>query len=183
MANVEATMGLITASSRKIADIIKAKGLGVVLLLNLLIDAHRLTGDDRFVDAIAERLRWLLAFGGPQPHARLQGIAIRHWDGYWFGLQRLWGDVFPHHWSALTATVLARLPDGVRTQQTDELALAIMRANLANYSDSGAATCAFVMPTAVDGRPAHRADPLANDQDWHLALWLRLLQSEGFILG
>ncbi|KAB8165701.1 hypothetical protein FH609_014855 [Streptomyces sp. 3MP-14] len=25
-----------------------------------------------------------------------------------------------------------------------------------------------------DGAPAHAADPLANDQDWHLALWLQL---------
>jgi hypothetical protein len=29
------------------------------------------------------------------------------------------------------------------------------------------------MPSCVDGRPAHRADPLANDQDWALALYLR----------
>lgn len=155
----------------------------VAPLLNLLIDAHRLTGDDRFSRGIGERLPWLLSFGGPQPHARLHGIAIRHWDGYWFGLERLWGDVFPHHWSALTATVLARLPEGFRNERTDELALAILRANLANHDESGAATCAFVLPSSVDGRAAHTADPLANDQDWHLALWLRLFQSEGFGLG
>jgi hypothetical protein len=155
----------------------------VAPLLNLLIDAHRLTGDDRFADGIGERLPWLLSFGGPQPHARLQGIAIRHWDGYWFGLDRLWGDVFPHHWSALTATVLARLPEGLRSERTEELALVILRANLANNDESGSATCAFVMPSSVDGRAAHRADPLANDQDWHLALWLRLFQSDGFGLA
>jgi hypothetical protein len=27
--------------------------------------------------------------------------------------------------------------------------------------------------SCVDGRPAHRADPLANDQDRALVLWLR----------
>ncbi len=155
----------------------------VAPLLNLLIDAHRLTGDDRFRDGVRDRLGWLLSFGGPQPHARLHGVAIRHWDGYWFGLERLWGDVFPHHWSALTATVLARLPEGLRNERTDDLALVILRANLANYDESGAATCAFVLPSSVDGRAAHRADPLANDQDWHLALWLRLFQTEGFTLG
>ncbi len=155
----------------------------VAPLLNLLIDAHRLTGDDLFATGIGERLAWLLSFGGPQPHSRLQGIAIRHWDGYWFGLDRLWGDVFPHHWSALTATVLARLPEGLRSERTGELAQAILRANLANYDESGSATCAFVMPSSVDGRAAHSADPLANDQDWHLALWLRLFQSEGFGLA
>ena len=61
-------------------------------------------------DAIAARLPWLLAFGGPQPHVRLRDIAIRHWDGYWFGREQLWGDTFPHHWSALTANVLLMLP-------------------------------------------------------------------------
>ncbi|TPQ21555.1 hypothetical protein [Streptomyces sporangiiformans] len=37
----------------------------------------------------------------------------------------------------------------------------------------GSATCVFVMPSTVDGRAAHTADPLANDQDRHLVLWLR----------
>ncbi|AZQ39116.1 hypothetical protein EJ357_41500 [Streptomyces cyaneochromogenes] len=39
-----------------------------------------------------------------RPAARC--IAIRHWDGYWFGTDRPWGDVFPHYWGALTATTL-----------------------------------------------------------------------------
>ncbi len=43
---------------------------------------------------------------------------------------------------------------------------------MANHHEDGSATCAFVTPSAVDDRPAHRADPLANDQDWHLVLWM-----------
>ncbi|RKN43762.1 hypothetical protein [Streptomyces hoynatensis] len=145
----------------------------VAPLIDLLTDAHALTGEAVFHDAISERLPWLLAFGGPQPHARLHGIAIRHWDGYWFGANRLWGDVFPHYWSTLTATTLLRLPATLRTPGTDRLAEAILRANMANYREDGSATCAFVMPSAIDGRPGHTADPVANDQDWHLVLWLR----------
>ncbi|WP_324013793.1 hypothetical protein [Microbacterium sp. JZ37] len=151
----------------------------VAPLLNLLIDAHALTGDEALLEAIRERLPWLLAFGGPQPHARLGGIAIRHWDGYWFGQRRQWGDVFPHYWSALTAGVLLRLPSELRTSATDALADRILRANMANYGDDGSATCAFVMPSSVDGVPAHSADPLANDQDFHLALWMQLA-SDGY---
>jgi hypothetical protein len=132
-----------------------------------------LTGDPLLHDDIAERLPWLLAFGGPQPHARLHGIAIRHWDGYWFGANRLWGEVFPHYRSALTALTLPRLPDTLRTHDTDRLAEAILRANMANYYEDGPATCAFVMPSTPDGRSAHTADPLANDQDWHQLLWLQ----------
>ncbi|MFJ3673287.1 hypothetical protein ACIPSE_43205 [Streptomyces sp. NPDC090106] len=151
----------------------------VAPLLDLLIDAFALTGDQLFHDALAERLPWLLAFGGPQPHARLHGVPLRHWDGYWFGANRQWGDVFPHYWSALTATTLLRLPPDLRTPDTDRLAESVLRANMANYGADGSATCAFVMPSTVDGRPAHRADPLANDQDWHLVLWLRAERARG----
>lgn len=148
----------------------------VAPLLDVLIAAHSLTGEQAFRDAVTERLPWLLAFGGPQPHARLHGISIRHWDGYWFGIDRQWGDVFPHHWSTLTASTLLRLPEDPRTADTDRLAEAILRANMANYFEDGSATCAFMMPSTVDGRAAHTADPLANDQDWHLVLWMRALR-------
>ncbi|GIE94119.1 hypothetical protein Ari01nite_15840 [Paractinoplanes rishiriensis] len=36
----------------------------------------------------------------------------------------------------------------------------------------------FVLPSTVDSRPAPTADPLANDQDWHLVYWLRLEHPE-----
>ncbi|WP_337060644.1 hypothetical protein [Kineococcus sp. G2] len=151
----------------------------VAPLVNLLVDAHRLTGEDRYLDGIAERLPWLLAFGGPQPHVRLRDVAIRHWDGFWFGADRLWGDVFPHYWSALTAQVLLRLPRPLRTAGGDAAARSLLAANLLNQHPDGGATCAFVFPSSVDGRPAHRADPLANDQDWHLVVWMRLAEELG----
>ena len=44
----------------------------------------------------------------------------------------------------------------------------IYAANLIDFRPDGSATAAFVMPSCVNGRPAHRADPLANDQDWAL---------------
>lgn len=150
----------------------------VAPLINLLIDAFTITGETEFLAAIEERLPWLLAFGGPQPHVRLNGIGIRHWDGYWFGSDQLWGDIFPHYWSALTATVLLRLPAPLRSERTDELAGTILRANMLNYNADGSATCAFVMPSSVDGRAGNAADPLANDQDWHLSIWMRALGLE-----
>ncbi|KAI9149026.1 hypothetical protein HJFPF1_11071 [Paramyrothecium foliicola] len=152
----------------------------VAPLLSLFIDAYSLSGDEIFVEQLRKALPWLLAFGGPQPHVRLHGIAIRHWDGYWFGQERQWGDVFPHYWSVLTSSVLLRLPSVLRTKETDSLAMEILKANMLNYNSDGSATCAFVMPTAVDGRAAHSSDPLANDQDWHLVMWMRLID-EGVI--
>lgn len=147
----------------------------VAPLVSLYATVERLEGEGRFHPAIEVAVRWLRAFGGPQPHIRLNEIGIRHWDGYWFGRDRQWGDVFPHHWSVLTAVALTQLPGNLRTDESDRAADQIFHANLANIFDDGSATCAFVLPSTVDGRPAYRADSLANDQDWPLTLWLRLL--------
>lgn len=145
----------------------------VAPLVTLLATAHALEPHDRLLAALRPAVRWLRAFGGPQPHARLHQVPIRHWDGYWFGLERLWGDVFPHHWSVLTATALLQLPAPLLDDGCRRVAHAVFAANLVDFTPQGGATCAFVMPSCVDGRPAHRADPLANDQDWALALMLR----------
>ncbi|OUD03983.1 hypothetical protein CA983_06555 [Streptomyces swartbergensis] len=52
------------------------------------------------------------------------------------------------------------------------------RSSVERETEDGSATCAFVMPSTVDGRAAHRADSLANDQDWHLVMWLRELAAQ-----
>jgi hypothetical protein len=59
-------------------------------------------------------------------------------------------------------------------EQLRQQGRAILRANLVNFHPDGSATCAFVYPSAVNNRPAHVADPLANDQDWALVYALRL---------
>jgi hypothetical protein len=81
--------------------------------------------------------------------------------------------------------VLLRLPKKFKTPRTNAVASAILKSNLSNYHKDGSATCAFVMPSTVDGRPAHCEDSQVNDQDWHLVLWMRLLDlglvnEEGF---
>ncbi|MER7922378.1 hypothetical protein ABTY96_04475 [Streptomyces sp. NPDC096057] len=145
----------------------------VAPLAGLLATAYEVAPDGRLLTALRPVVRWLRAFGGPQPHVRLRDIGIRHWDGYWFGIERLWGDTFPHHWSVLTAVALRQLPEPLRDEDTERVADAIFAANLVDFTPDGLATCAFIMPSCVDGRPAHRADPLMNDQDWALALLLR----------
>ncbi len=140
----------------------------VAPLLELLLAAREIEPGLVSDAELDRRLRWLTAFAADQPDARVRHVPIRHWDGYWFGADRLWGDVFPHYWSVLSAAVLLSWP------HLRESGLAILRANLANFNADGSATCAFVYPSCVNGRPAHVADPLANDQDWALVYALRL---------
>jgi hypothetical protein len=145
----------------------------VAPLVSLLSLAHRRWPDRRLLAAAEQALGWLLAFAGPQRHVRLRHVAIRHWDGYWFGLRRQWGDTFPHYWSALTAVALLELPDELRSEGDDRMAEAILRANLASYDEQARGCCAFLYPSCVDGVPAHGPDPLDNDQDWALVYALR----------
>ena len=152
----------------------------VTPLLNLLIDSYRWTGEQKYLDGLKERLPWLLAFGGPQPNARQYGIPIRHWDGYWFGINRIYGDVMPHHWSALTAVVISRLPKELKSEELTKLGLEVIRECMVNFNGDGSATCAYVYPSSVDARAANSADPLANDQDWILVAWMRIAEQEGF---
>ena len=145
----------------------------VAPLVSLLSLAYRRWADDRLLSATERALGWLLAFGGRQRHARLRHIAVRHWDGYWFGLQRKWGDVFPHYWSALTAVALLELPEELQTAEHETMAQSILEANLASYDMNARGCCAFVYPSCVDGVAAHGPDPLDNDQDWALVYALR----------
>ncbi|TWD75233.1 hypothetical protein FB561_6671 [Kribbella amoyensis] len=149
----------------------------VAPLLELLLAAHHLDPSAVTPDDLAQRLPWLTAFAADQPDVRLRHIPIRHWDGYWFGLLRMWGDVFPHYWSVLSAAVYLSWPEDLVSPEDAgrlrEAGDAILRANLVNFKPDGSATCAFVYPSAVNNRPAHVADPLANDQDWALVYALR----------
>ncbi len=122
---------------------------------------------------------WLDAFAAWQPHARLHQVPIRHWDGYWFGLNRQWGDTFPHYWTVLSAAAFTGRARELRRQGREAEAVPLERkaktifdANLLSFWPDGHATCAFVMPSCVNGAPAHQADPLANDQDWALVWYL-----------
>ncbi|TDO52508.1 hypothetical protein EV643_102347 [Kribbella sp. VKM Ac-2527] len=152
----------------------------VAPLLELLLAARRVAPDSIDPAELIRRLPWLTAFAADQPDVRLRHIPIRHWDGYWFGLLRMWGDVFPHYWSVLSAAVYLTFPDDLvpaaEAAWLRSAGDAILRANLVNFHPDGSATCAFVYPSCVNGRRAHVADPLANDQDWALVYALRLGQ-------
>lgn len=147
----------------------------VAPMVILLATAQKLLPDEDWSVPIRRSLAWLRAFEGEQPDARVGGIPIRHWDGFWFGLNRQWGDVFPHHWSVLSAAAYVEAAPLCPDMREDLLARAnrIFRANLFHFQEDGSASCAFVYPSCVNGQPAHHADPLANDQDWALVWLLR----------
>lgn len=116
-------------------------------------------------------------FTGEAPDHRLRDVAIRHWDGYWFGKRRLYGDTLPHYWSGITGTVLARwarvLGEGGEADAARERAEGSLRGVLPMIRANGEASCAHLLPLMVNGQRARGADPLANDQDWALVFAVR----------
>ena len=134
----------------------------------LLLELHRATGEPRWLEAGKLQLEMLELFNGRQPDHHLHEIAIRHWDDYWFGKARMWGDTQPHYWSTLTAVAFAHYSKITGEESYNSRAETIVRNNLSLFSADGRGSAAFVYPASVNGQQAHFYDAYANDQDWAL---------------
>ena len=134
-------------------------------------------------DALEMNFDILSRFQGNQPDHKLHETAIRHWDGYWFGKDHLYGDTLHQH---STITARAFLHYAAATGDTRPLARAerCLRNCLFMFRPDGSATCAYLLPLTVtmlnrDGtaarvsRRGEFADPFVNDMDTALYLAMR----------
>ena len=142
------------------------------------LEAYLLTRDEKYLRCAKDFLSLLEAFNGQQPDHHLHDIAIRHWDGFWFGRQRLWGDTFPHYWSALTGWVFYRYWQATGDESYRQRGREILLNNLSAFRPDGSASCANIYPDAINGNPAHCWDSLANDQDWALVFLLQAARQD-----
>jgi len=140
----------------------------VIFLLQLYME----TKDDKYKKEAQRQMPVLESFGGYQPSFHLNEISNRHWDGYWFGKREMWGDVFPHYWSTLTAVAYYYHSLCFQDASYLERAKNIVRNNLCLFFENGSASCAYLYPSKVDGVKAQFYDPYANDQDWALVYYL-----------
>ncbi len=138
----------------------------------LLLEMYLVTGEAQYLDAVAPHMTCLEAFNGKQPDYHLHEVAIRHWDGYWFGKYRVWGDTFPHYWSTLTGITFHRYGQATGDECYTARAETILRNNLCLFDDTGWGSCAYLYPKTIEGRPGGYYDPNANDQDWALVHYL-----------
>lgn len=140
---------------------------------DILLNVYSLTNDKKYLDAAEKQLEILELFNGSQPDYHLYEVAIRHWDGYWFGKKKLYGDTFPHYWSALTANVYYKYAKLTGIKEYFKKAEAAHRGVLSLFMPDGSASCAYVYPVSVNGEKAGFYDPYANDQDWGLYYMLK----------
>lgn len=117
----------------------------------------------------------LSRFQGNQPDHKRDEIAIRHWDGFWFGKNHLYGDTLHQH-SSITARAFLQYAAATGNKTARARAERCLRNCLYMFRPNGEATCAYLLPYSVtmlgrDGtvkRPTRRgeyADPLVNDMD------------------
>lgn len=137
-------------------------------------ELYRLTGEEKYREAFLKQLEVLVLFQGDQPDYHCSQVAIRHWDGYWFGKKRCLGDTFPHYWSVLSGYAYSLAAGQKGMEAFADRAEATLRGVLSLFHEDGSASCAMVYPMTVNGKPAHFWDAWANDQDWGLYYNLKL---------
>lgn len=79
----------------------------------------------------------------------------------------------PHYWSILTADVFAYYARCTGNQTYAERAKNILLNNLCLFAEDGSASCAYIYPNRANGEKTGLFDPMANDQDWALAFYLK----------
>ncbi|MGC2164026.1 MAG: hypothetical protein WA634_19155 [Silvibacterium sp.] len=136
--------------------------------VQIITEVFLATKDRRYLDGLPSILACLNAFNGHQPDFHLNDIAIRHWDDFWFGKRRLYGDTFPHYWSTITAVCFDGLFRATGDSRFRERALNILANNRYLFSEDGEGCCAYVYPLSINDRRGSFRDPWANDQDWAL---------------
>ena len=183
-ANMQEEAEKLKSDYLKIADVYIQNGLNypkhevnyeqtiVAPSIMLLAQVYSETKEPKYLEAIKQQLLALEAFNGNQPNFHLNEIAIRHWDGYWFGKREMWGDVFPHYWSTVTGAAFYYYYLCTGDDTYKKRAENIVRNNLCQFFENGAASCAYMYPKKVNGVKAEFYDPYANDQDWALVYYL-----------
>lgn len=138
-----------------------------------LLQLYELTGDNVYLKEGKKQMEVLQLFNGHQPDFHLYENAVRHWDGFWFGKRKNYGDTFPHYWSALSG--MAFLEYGKITGEKDfyNMGENSLRGVLSMFHSDGSASCAYVYPHKVNDVQCGYYDPWANDQDWGLYFYLK----------
>ncbi len=183
-AGLTAQADSLLASYKKTADVFVKNGLNfphhevnyeqsiIAPAAQFLCEMYIETKDPRCLATVRQLLPAIASFSALQPSCHMNEISIRHWDGFWFGKKQLWGDTFPHYWSAINAHLYYYYAQVTGDKTYQKRAENIVRNNLCNFFEDGKASCAFIYPRLVNGQKAHCYDPFANDQDWALVYYL-----------
>ncbi len=141
--------------------------------VDTLLECYLISEDRKYLDEAEKQLKLLEAFNGHQPSFHMNEVSIRHWDGFWFGKRKMYGDTFPHYWSCITAAVFAKYAYITGNETYSNRAEICLTNNLCLFTEEGRGSCAYVYPYLINGKRGEFYDPWANDQDWAIYFNLR----------
>ena len=127
---------------------------------------------------IGDGIKRTLSFDGNQPNYNVNGIPIRHWDGFWFGKLELWGDTMPHWIDFLSANSYFNYYLITGDKSYRENAMKMFMANMTLINKDGSAYNCYLFNEKSNGRQAGRYDPISNDQDWMFYQYLKCMEKE-----
>ncbi len=156
------------------------------VMSDYLCQGYMLTGDKKYLSEALIYLHSLESFYAYQPNYHLNSVCVRHWDRFWFGRHPQYGDVFPHHWSILSAASMKRYQTATgEGKEYDETIRNMVGANLCLYMPDGFASNNYLYPYCTHVYASAPSlvsstfwtlgsyygkifDERANDQDWIL---------------
>lgn len=135
-----------------------------------------LKNDKTYIEHARKHIECLERFSYTQPSFHLNEIPVRYWDDFWFGKSMMFGDVYPHYWSCLSAR--SYIAFGKLCSEADWLVRAeeVLRNCMCLFADDGTGSSAYVYPHTLDGKKGEFYDEWANDQDF--ALYFAVCSSE-----
>ncbi len=165
-----------------------------------LFNVYQKTKDEKYLPLAYDNVASSRSFFSFQPDFHFNCISVRHWDCYWFGKRKIYGDTMPHYWSEKAAKMLDAQDNATGTDHSQEIRQ-ILLGNLCLYRDDGFASNNYLAPYIVnDHVPAGKTpgsshtemrgrfygkekDAWANDQDWALYYAIRILDEKSMIGG
>ena len=129
---------------------------------------YMINHDKKLIGECEKQIKILEKFNGRQPSCYLNDLAIRHWDAYWFGKRRNYGDTFPHAASVHTSNGFLHYALISGDEEYKKRAVCGARNNLCLFNADGSAYSSRVHPLFVNGVRCEYFDEFANEQDGFL---------------
>ncbi len=160
-----------------------------------LFNVYQKTKNEKYLPLAYDNIDSSRSFFSFQPDFHFNCISVRHWDCYWFGKRKIYGDTMPHYWSEKAAKMLDAQDNAMGTDHSQEIRQ-ILLGNLCLYRDDGFASNNHLAPYIVhphvpEGKTPGSShtevrgyfygkenDAWANDQDWALYYAIRILDEK-----
>ena len=142
----------------------------------ILAQMYQIDHDESLIAECKKHIKVLERFNGRQPSHYMNDMAIRHWDAFWFGKRRIFGDTFPHTASVHTSDAFLHYYWISGDEEYKKRAICGARNNLSLFNEDGSAYCTRLHPLTVNGVRGEYYDEFANEQDGFLYFMIKFFK-------